>query len=109
MISTRALYITAFLSLCVVLATVIFAVRSVARRQRLGGASFDADENQRRAVHAAKGRARRSSVVQTPGSLSAKPGGATLSQGYRMLVQGILLGAAAALLVRKLADTQPKS
>lgn len=110
MISTRALYIAAFLSLCAVLATVIFAVRSVARRQRLGGAAADADENPRRSVRAAKGRARRSRESQVPMPLlNAEPKGAALASGYTMLVQGILLGAAAVLLVRKLADMQPKS
>ena len=109
MISTRALYIAAFLSLCAVLATVIFAVRSVARRQRLGGAASDADENPRRSVRATQGRARRSRESQAPLPLRAEHKGAALASGYTMLVQGILLGAAAVLLVQKLAEMQPKS
>ena len=109
MISTRALYIAAFLSLCAVLATVIFAVRSVARRQRLGGAAADADENLRRSVRATQGRARRSREVQPPWPLHRENRGAALSPSYTMLMQGILLGAAAVLLVRKLAEMQPKS
>jgi hypothetical protein len=107
MISTRTLYIAAFLSLCTVLATIIFAVRSVLRRQRLHGAStdVDADVEAWRGARAPSRRARRRSTAPSQLAWDKAHTAAhsmEFKAGYRLLVQGLLLGMAAALLVREL-------
>ena len=111
MISARTLYVAAFLSLCAVLATVFFAVRSVLHKQAQHSASADREEDAHTEVPKRRRLARRVAVVRRPRE-DANARDVSTAKNTRpewtLLLQGIFLGVAVMLFVYKVADALVK-
>ena len=107
MISARTLYVAAFLSLCAVLATVFFAVRSVLHKQALHSASADREEDAHTKVPKRRRRARRVADVPRPREDAIALDVSTAKNAkpeLTLLLQGVFLGVAAMLLLHKVAE-----